>query len=85
MLWYTKEVKSAVQARLSPGDRKLLDELVQDLDWTPSQIVREGLRLVRKAHPMVSAADRIIGTGKFRSGIPDLATNSKKYLEDFGR
>jgi hypothetical protein len=78
-------VKSAVQARLSLEDQKLLDELVRDLDWTPSQIVREGLRLVRKAHPTVSAAHRVIGAGKFRSGIPDLATNRKKYLEDFGR
>ena len=42
--------------------------------------MREGLRLVRKAHSTISAAHRIIGTGKFRSGIPDLATN-KKYLE----
>ena len=79
-----KGVKTAVQARLSPEDQKLLDELIRDLDWTPSRIVREGLHLVRKAHPTVSAADRIIGLGKFRSGIPDLATN-KKYLEDFGR
>jgi hypothetical protein len=77
-------VKSAVQARLSLEDRQLLDELVRDLDRTPSEIVREGLRLVRKAHSTVSAAHRIIGTGKFRSGIPDLATN-KKYLEGFGR
>jgi hypothetical protein len=78
-------VKSAVQARLSLEDRKLLGELVRDLDWTPSQIVREGLHLVRKAHPTVSAAHRIIGAGKFRSRVPDLATNSRKYLEDFGR
>jgi hypothetical protein len=77
-------VKSAVQARLSLEDRLLLDELVRDLNRTPSEIVREGLRLVRKAHSTVSAAHRIIGTGKFRSGIPDLATN-KKYLEGFGR
>lgn len=81
---YNKSVKTAVQARLNPEDQKLLDELVRDLDWTPSRIVREGLRLVRKAHPTVAAAHRIIGIGKFRSGIPDLATN-KKYLEDFGR
>jgi hypothetical protein len=84
IVWYTEEVKSAVQARLNAEDRQLLDELVRDLDWTPSQIVREGLRLVREAHPTISAADRIIGIGKFSSGIPDLATN-KKYLEDFGR
>ena len=77
-------MKSAVQARLSLEDRQLLDELVRDLDRTPSEIVREGLRLVRKAHSTISAAHRIIGTGKFRSGIPDLATN-KKYLEGFGR
>lgn len=27
---------------------------------------------------------RIVGLGKFRSGIPDLASN-KKYLRNFGR
>jgi hypothetical protein len=73
-----------VQARLSPADSQLLVELVRDLGWPPSRIVREGLRLVREAHPTISAADRIIGIGRFSSGIPDLATN-KKYLEDFGR
>jgi hypothetical protein len=78
------KAKAAVQARLRPEDQKLLGELVRDLERTPSEIVREGLRLVREAHPTVSAADRIIGIGKFRSGVPDLATN-KKYLEDFGR
>jgi hypothetical protein len=82
-LWYTQGVKNAVQARLSLEDQRLLDDLVRELDRTPSQIVREGLRLVRKAHPETTAAARIIGVGKFRSGIPDLATN-KKYLEDFG-
>ena len=77
-------MKNAVQARLSLEDRKLLDELVKELDRTPSEIVREGLRLVRNAHPATTAAERIVGAGKFRSGIPDLATNPR-FLEDFGR
>jgi hypothetical protein len=77
-------VKSAVQARLSLEDRKLLQELVRDLDWTPSRIVREGLRLVREAHPAADRKHRLIGTAQFSSGLGDLATN-KKYMKDFGR
>jgi hypothetical protein len=75
-------MKSAVQARLSAEEQRLLDELVSELDWTPSQVVREGIRLVRAAHP--PAGRRIIGAGKFPSGRGDLATN-KAYLKDFGR
>jgi hypothetical protein len=40
--------------------------------------------LVREAHPTISAADRIIGIGKFSSGLGDLATNPK-HMKDFGR
>ena len=70
---------------LTKHQEKLLKNLVATGRYqNASEVLREGLRLVRKAHSTVSAAHRIIGTGKFRSGIPDLATN-KKYLEDFGR
>jgi hypothetical protein len=50
---------------------------------SPSQVVREGLRMLAacrlgKTHP------RIVGLGKFDSGIKDLGSN-KEHLKDFGR
>jgi hypothetical protein len=71
-----------IQARLDASSRKRLSALIRELGWTPSQIVREGLRILettrlRKKRP------RIIGLGKFRSGISDLGSN-KKHLRNFG-
>ncbi len=45
-------------------------------------MVREGIRLVeeRHGHPR---RRKLVGIGKFDSGVTDLATN-KKYLEDLG-
>jgi hypothetical protein len=45
---------------------------------------KAGNPVVREAQSATPTAHRIIGTGRFSSGISDLATN-KKYLEDFGK
>ncbi|MBV8844497.1 MAG: hypothetical protein JO307_16940 [Bryobacterales bacterium] len=74
---------SVVQARLDADEQKILDNLVHQLGWSPSKIVREGIRLVAACHPP-RKRPRIIGTGEFSSGIGDLSFN-KKHLEDFGR
>lgn len=73
---------SVVQARLDPESQKLLNGLVKRLGWTPSRVVREGLRLVAATQP--TGGRRIIGQGKFDSGITDLGSN-KKHLKDLGR
>lgn len=74
---------STVQARLDEDSKKLLARLVKQLRWSQSRVVREGLRLLAACHPR-REGKRVIGLGKFRSGVPDLGSN-KKHLEGFGR
>lgn len=75
-------MKSTVQARLDPDARKTLALLVNELGWSPSKVVREGLRLLANSHPAAKRR-RIAGLGKFASGVPDLGSN-KKHLQGFG-
>jgi hypothetical protein len=74
-------MRTSVQARLDEESRAALDGLVRRLGWSPSQVVREGIRLVEKQH--AKPRPRMIGIGMFSSGLGDLATN-KKYMEGFG-
>ena len=74
---------SAIQARLDDRSRKRLAVLVRELGWTPSQVVREGLRVLEASY-LRRKKQGIIGLGKFRSGVPDLGSN-KKHLRNFGR
>jgi len=76
-------MRSAIQARLDPRSRKRLATLVRELGWTPSQVVREGLRVL-EATRLRRKKRGVIGLGKFRSGVSDLGSN-KKHLRDFGR
>ena len=76
-------MRSTIQARLDDRSRKRLTALVRGLGWTPSQVVREGLRIL-EATRLRKKKPRIIGLGRFRSGVPDLGSN-KKHLRDFGR
>ena len=73
----------AIQARLDDRSRKRLELLVRELGWTPSRIVREGLRVLEVSY-LRRKKQGIIGLGKFRSGISDLGSN-KKHLRDFAR
>jgi hypothetical protein len=77
------DMNSTVQARLDPSARRDLEQLVRTLGWSPSKIVREALRQMAVSHPP-PARPRIVGLGKFSSGIPDLGSN-KKHLKGFGR
>jgi hypothetical protein len=76
-------VSTTVQARLDPETQKTLDSLVRHLGLTPSEVVREGVKLLGRLN-LPRRRRKIIGLGKFDSGIPDLATNPK-YMEDYGR
>lgn len=76
-------MRNAIQARLDARSRKRLAILVRGLGWTPSRIVREGLRLLEATY-LRRKKHGVIGLGKFRSGVSDLASN-KKHLKDFGR
>jgi hypothetical protein len=70
-----------VQARLDADTEKKLTRLVDQLGLSPSMVVREGIKLLAASQPKTR---KIIGLGRFSSGIPDLGSN-KKHLRDFGR
>lgn len=67
-------------------DRKsqlALESMVRKLGWSPSQVVREGVRLLAACYT-VPTKIKVIGVGRFASGLPDLGSN-KKRLDGFGR
>jgi hypothetical protein len=74
---------SAIQARLDDRSRKRLAVLVRELGWSPSQIVREGLRVLEASY-LRRKKRGVIGLGRFCSGVSDLGSN-KKRLRGFGR
>jgi hypothetical protein len=76
-------MRSSIQARLDSPSQKRLALLVKQLGWSPSKVVREGLRLLAACR-VGNGSRTIIGQGKFESGISDLGSN-KKHLRDFGR
>ena len=76
-------MRFVIQARLDDRSRERLAVLVRELGWTPSQVVREGLRILEASY-LRRKKHGIIGLGKFESGVPDLGWN-KKHLRDFGR
>jgi hypothetical protein len=76
-------MKMNVQARLDRQSQLALESLVRRLGWSPSRVVREGLHLLAACYRTPSRA-RIVGLGRFASGVPDLGSN-KRRLEGFGR
>jgi len=76
-------MKPNVQARLDRQSQIALEELVRRLGWSPSRVVREGLRLLAACYGK-TPVKRVIGVGRFASGVPDLGSN-KKRLQGFGR
>ena len=76
-------MRTAIQARLDDRSQKRLAALVRELGWTPSRVVREGLRVLEASY-LRRKRRGVIGLGKFRSGVRDLGSN-KKHLRDFGR
>jgi hypothetical protein len=79
-LYYNKAMKT-VQARLDADTEKILSRLVAELGMSPSMVLREGIRTLAACQPK---SRRIVGLGKFSSGISDLGSN-KKHLQEFGR
>lgn len=56
---------------------------MRELGWTPSRVVREGLRVL-EAICLRRKKAGVVGLGKFESGVLDLGSN-KKHLRKFGR
>jgi len=77
-------VNSTIQARLDETSQKALARLIKELGWSRSKVVREGLQLLAACHLGGGGRRKLIGQGKFASGIADLASN-KQHLKDFGR
>lgn len=82
-LYYNVVMQGNVQARLDRETQAALKALVRRLDWSPSRVVREGLRLMAACYGTGSRA-KVVGVGRFASGIADLGSN-KKHLKGFGR
>ena len=76
-------MKTTVQARLDREARLALERMVSRLGWSPSRVVREGLRLLAACHGS-PPGKRVVGAGRFASGVSDLGSN-KKHLRGFGR
>jgi hypothetical protein len=76
-------VKATVQARLDRKSQMALERLTKRLGWSPSRVVREGLRLLDACYRR-PLRKKIIGVGRFASGIPDLGSD-KRRLQGFGR
>lgn len=76
-------MRSTIQARLDSRSQKRLSTLIRELGWSPSRVVREGLRILEATH-LRRKRQGVIGLGKFKSAVPDLGSN-KKHLRDFGR
>lgn len=76
-------MKASVQARLDKETQATLERLVRVHGWSTSRVIREGIRLVEKHHAP-QPRRKLIGIGKYDSGVSDLATD-KSYLDDFGR
>ena len=69
--------------RLDAHTEGVLERLARETGQTPSELVREGLRLVAAANP-ASGTPEIVGLGAFASGTSDLGSN-KGHLRGFGR
>lgn len=75
-------MKATVQARLDREAQLALERMVSRLGWSPSRVVREGLRLLAACQGSAQGK-KVVGAGRFASGIPDLGSN-KKHLRGFG-
>jgi hypothetical protein len=76
-------MKTNVQARLDRQSQVALEKLVRRLGWSPSRVVREGVRLLASCYG-TTARKKVIGIGRFASGLSDLGSD-KKRLQGFGR
>jgi ribbon-helix-helix CopG family protein len=72
-----------VQARLDDETQELLQRLRRRTGLTESELLRRGIRALASLPPS-GRGPRVIGVGRFQSGIRDLGSN-KAHLEGFGR
>jgi hypothetical protein len=71
-----------IHARLDAETERILRRLERRLGWNDSQVVREGIKALNGL--TARGRRRVIGLGRFSSGVPDLGSN-KTHLKGFGR
>jgi len=71
-----------IHARLDPETERMLRRLERRFGWSDSQVVREGIKVLNGVTER--GRRRVVGLGRFSSGIPDLGSN-KTHLKGFGR
>jgi len=71
-----------VQARLDDATDELLDELRRRTRLSDSELVRRAIRSLALSSPD-KGGPRVVGVGRFESGVADLGSN-KKHLKGFG-
>ncbi len=72
-----------IHARLDPQTEKMLREVERRLGWSDSEVVRAGIKML-SGTLIRRRTRRIVGLGRFRSGIADLGSN-KNHFKRFGR
>jgi Ribbon-helix-helix protein, copG family len=72
-----------VQARLDDETDRILKTLRRRTGLSDSELVRRGVRALAESSPAWGVA-RMVGVGRFSSGVPDLGSN-KAHLAGFGR
>jgi hypothetical protein len=81
-VYYNDFMNTVVQARFDEEAQAALGKLVREKGWTVSKALREGV-LSLAGQSERSQPIKIIGLGKYDSGISDLASN-KKHLAGLG-
>src|SRR5579863_2017074 len=82
-MYYNRSMGTTVQARLDDEIQADLESLAKRLGVSQSEVLREGIRLMKEKHkPLLRK--KLIGVGMFSSRLTDLSTNPK-YMEGFGR
>jgi hypothetical protein len=78
-------VKTYIHARLSPGDRKILERLKARTGRSESDLVRLGIHRAAELLDAQPSALDCAGdsAGRFTDGPPDLSTG-RHHLEGFG-
>lgn len=74
---------ASIHARLDEETEALREQLKNSQGWTDSEIVRRGIQALAVVTPNTKKNRKFRGVGKYRSGVPDLATNPK-HMEGFG-
>jgi len=72
-----------VKARLDDQTDRILAELRQRTRLSESELIRRGIRSLA-AVPPSGGGPRLVGVGRFNSGIADLGSN-KSHLKGFGK